>query len=139
VLVAPRLGPPDAALLAEARRHEEEGRRVPSRVGEPRGVREYRPGDLRHWVHWPATAHTGTIMVREMEEPVDPPATVLARLPRDPDAAERAAERIFGTVGQLLARGRPVLLMTSEPEGERSAEVRGIREAGRRLARAGPS
>jgi len=32
------------------------------------GVREYRPGDSPRNVHWPSTARTGTIMVRELEE-----------------------------------------------------------------------
>ena len=32
------------------------------------GVREYRPGDSPRHVHWPSTARTGTIMVRELEE-----------------------------------------------------------------------
>ena len=138
VLVAPRLGPPDQAVLDQIRRSDEESGRALARVGEPRGVREYRPGDLRHWVHWPATAHSGTMMVREMEGPVARPATVRARLAGDPEAAERALERVFGTVGHLLARGRQVMLVTDEPEGERSDQVRGMLDAGRRLARAGP-
>ena len=32
------------------------------------GVREYQPGDSARHVHWPSTARTGTIMVRELEE-----------------------------------------------------------------------
>jgi uncharacterized protein (DUF58 family) len=32
------------------------------------GVREYRPGDSMRHVHWPSTARTGTVMVREFEE-----------------------------------------------------------------------
>ena len=32
------------------------------------GVREYRPGDSPRHVHWPSTARTGSIMVRELEE-----------------------------------------------------------------------
>jgi uncharacterized protein (DUF58 family) len=32
------------------------------------GVREYRPGDSQRHVHWPSTARTGTVMVRELEE-----------------------------------------------------------------------
>ena len=136
VLVAPRLGTPDEAVLAEIRRSDDPGARVPTRVGEPRGVRVYRPGDLRTWVHWPATAHSGIMMVREMEGPVARPATVRATLPEDPEVAERALERVFGTVGHLLAGGRQVLLVTTEAEGERADQVRGMLDAGRRLARA---
>ncbi len=32
------------------------------------GIREYRPGDSPRHVHWPSTARTGMIMVRELEE-----------------------------------------------------------------------
>jgi uncharacterized protein (DUF58 family) len=32
------------------------------------GIREYRPGDSLRHVHWPSTARTGTVMVREFEE-----------------------------------------------------------------------
>ena len=32
------------------------------------GIREYRAGDSMRHVHWPSTARTGTVMVREFEE-----------------------------------------------------------------------
>jgi uncharacterized protein (DUF58 family) len=32
------------------------------------GIREYRPGDSPRHVHWPSTARTGMVMVRELEE-----------------------------------------------------------------------
>jgi uncharacterized protein (DUF58 family) len=32
------------------------------------GIRDYRPGDSPRHVHWPSTARTGTVMVRELEE-----------------------------------------------------------------------
>jgi uncharacterized protein (DUF58 family) len=32
------------------------------------GIREYRPGDSMRHVHWPSTARTDTVMVREFEE-----------------------------------------------------------------------
>jgi uncharacterized protein (DUF58 family) len=32
------------------------------------GIREYRPGDSMRHVHWPSTARTGVVMVREFEE-----------------------------------------------------------------------
>lgn len=113
-------------------------RQVPARVGEPRGVRPYRPGDLRSWVHWPATAHAGTLMVREMEEPASPPVTVDGVLPGDPGAADEQAAEVLGTVARMLARGRPVVLVTAEPGGIVSRPVGTVTDAGRRLARALP-
>jgi uncharacterized protein (DUF58 family) len=32
------------------------------------GIREYRPGDSMRHVHWPSTARTGSVMVREFEQ-----------------------------------------------------------------------
>lgn len=139
LLVAPRPGAPDRSVLAAARSQGEDGRRFGARVGEPRSVRPYQVGDLRHWVHWPATAHTRTLMVREMEGPLAQPLTVRALLPDDPDAADRQAGEALATVAQLLAAGRAVRLETIEPRGPLHEEVATVRDAGRRLARALPS
>ena len=65
--------------------------RVPSTIGEPRGVRPYAPGDPRRAVHWPATSHSGTLMVRESERQTDDPVMVELVLPQDPVAAEEEA------------------------------------------------
>lgn len=113
--------------------------RVYQRVGDSRGVRPYQPGDRRHWVHWPATAHTGSLMVREMEGPAHRPVTIRAFLPADFDAADAAAAQAMGSVAEHLARGQPVILVTLEPGREVVEEVRSISDAGRRLARALPS
>jgi uncharacterized protein (DUF58 family) len=136
LVVAPRVGDPDRATLDSSESPGEDERRVPTRVGEPRGVRPYRPGDLRHWVHWPATAHTGSLMVREMEGPVWRPVVVDAQLAADPLIAERQAERAMGTVARLLGTGRAVELRTVEPGGPVAETVRDLADAGRRLARA---
>jgi uncharacterized protein (DUF58 family) len=136
LLVAPRLG---ASEILPARREDTSGEtaaRTPTPVGEPRGVRPYRPGDLRSSVHWPATAHTGDLMVREMEGPTAQGVTVEVHLPGDADAAERVAERALGSVVALLDRGSTVLLATTESSGPRCAVVSDRRSAGRRLARA---
>ncbi|HEV2755300.1 MAG TPA: DUF58 domain-containing protein [Actinomycetota bacterium] len=41
------------------------------------GVRDYRPGDLRKWVHWRSTARTGRLVVREHEEPARSPVVLV--------------------------------------------------------------
>jgi uncharacterized protein (DUF58 family) len=105
-------------------------------IGEPRGVRPYRPGDHRRWVHWPATAHSGELMVREMEGPTAEPVTLEIRLPADVDAAERMAEQAMATVVALVDQGAAVLLATTEDDGPRIGSVGDRRSAGRRLARA---
>ena len=136
LVVAPRLGP-SATLPAGADDTSGVGRpQAPAQVGEPRGVRPYRAGDGRRWVHWPATAHSGGLMVREMEAPTAEPVTVSVVLPRQLEPAERTAERALGTVTRLLDRGIPVILATDEPDGPAVGPVTDRRQAGRRLARA---
>jgi uncharacterized protein (DUF58 family) len=103
-----------------------------------RGARAYRPGDSRRHVHWPASAHAGELMVREMEAPVADPVTVNVNLPSDPEQAEHVAERALGTVLRLMNGGAPVNLATTEPSGPVLGAVADRRAAGRRLARAVP-
>ena len=62
------LGPlPFLAAASDPSRH---WRSDPHRGSGPEylGIREYRPGDSARHVHWPSTARTGTVMVRELEE-----------------------------------------------------------------------
>jgi transglutaminase-like putative cysteine protease/uncharacterized protein (DUF58 family) len=108
--------------------------------GEARGARPYLPGDRRRLVHWPASAHTGTLMVRELEAPSGPPVELAVSLPADPEAAEREAGRVLGAVLALLAAGRSVRLITDEAGGRRKrAAVADPRAARRRLAAAVPA
>jgi uncharacterized protein (DUF58 family) len=136
VHVAPRLGHPRPVRPLADDGAGDGARRVPALIGEARGARPYRPGDSRQWVHWPATAHTGTLMVREMEGPVRVPATVTVTLPADLDAAEAVAEDGYATVVALLAKGTAVVLVTTERTGVVADAVADRRSAGRRLARA---
>lgn len=105
-------------------------------AGLPRGARPYEAGDARRLVHWRSTAHTGRLMVREVEQPAAEPVTITVELPADPEAAERVAEGALGTVGRLLQEGNPVLLGTREASGPVLGPVADQRSAGRRLARA---
>ena len=62
------LGP--LPFLATASDPSRSSRSIPPRGSGPEylGIREYRPGDSPRHVHWPSTARTGTVMVRELEE-----------------------------------------------------------------------
>ncbi|HEY4928526.1 MAG TPA: DUF58 domain-containing protein [Acidimicrobiales bacterium] len=137
--VAPRTGEHDRPLASMADAHGEAVARVPSGLGEPRGVRPYTAGDPRRAVHWPATAHAGTLMVRESERQVDDPVVVDLVLPDDPAAAEEEAERMMAAVGNCLARRKPVVLITREAGGRVIRSVADTVDLGRRLARAVPS
>jgi uncharacterized protein (DUF58 family) len=110
--------------------------RTVSTSGELRGVRPYQPGDSRRSVHWPATSHTGTLMVRETEQQIDDPLVVEVVLPPDPVQAERASERALATIARELSAGRTVLLITTERDGRVVRPIRDRIDLGRRLARA---
>jgi uncharacterized protein (DUF58 family) len=137
VHVAPRAGVPIAEVLERLRRSSTGTTKVLASTGDLRAVREYRHGDSQRRVHWPATAHGTSLMVRETDEGVGATAVVLADLPEEPGAGELRAERVLGTVLELLRTGSAVRLETVEPGvGRVSSLVSDPRTAGRRLARA---
>jgi uncharacterized protein (DUF58 family) len=101
-----------------------------------RTLRDYLPGDPMRLVHWPATARTGVVIVKELEQPEHPRLAVIVDLRGEPAAAELAAEHAMGVVCNALDAGLQVDLYTHEPPGPATAEVQTARDAGRRLARA---
>ena len=103
-----------------------------------RGVREYVDGDAIRLVHWPATARTGEVMVRELEGPQRPRLVVAVDLRGPEPDAEIAASRASGLALAALASGSLVDLATVEADGTRIGSVRSPLEVGRRLARAVP-
>ncbi len=137
--VAPRSGDADRPLATVEDAHGDAPVRVPSGVGEPRGIRPYTAGDPRRAVHWPATSHVGALMVRESERQTDDPVTVEVVLPDDPTEAESEAERMMASVGACVDRRQPVVLITHEVTGRVVGTVTGRTDLGRRLARAVPA
>jgi len=99
-----------------------------------RGVREYVDGDPIRSVHWPATARTGTIMIRELEGPRRPQVVIVADL-RGPDP-EGVASRAAGMADDALRQGARVHLATAEVGGPHLGAVPTPLHVGRRLARA---
>ena len=99
-----------------------------------RGVREYVDGDPIRAVHWPATARTGSIMIRELEGPRRPHVVIIADL-RGPDP-EGVASRAAGMADDALRQGARVQLATAEVDGPRFGDVPSSLHVGRRLARA---
>jgi Protein of unknown function DUF58 len=136
--VAPRLGEPGPMATVPEDPAGDAPLRVPAGAGEPRGVRPYRPGDTRRSVHWPATSHVGSLMVREKERQTDDPIVADLVLPSDPLAAEAECEKVMASLLNYLMRGQPVVLGTREADGGRRAPVRDRIDLGRRLARAVP-
>ena len=101
-----------------------------------RGVRDYVDGDPIRLVHWPSTARTGSVMVRELEGPEQPRLLLVVDLRGAPSEAELAASCAAGLAIAALGSGVRVDLATAEADGPVTGIVRTATEVGRRLARA---
>jgi uncharacterized protein (DUF58 family) len=134
--VAPRIGQPGPLETVPESSVGDAPLKIPSGIGEPRSVRPYHSGDTRRSIHWPATSHVGSLMVREKERETDNPIVFELRLPADPSAAETECERVMGSLAQALMQGRPIVLGTREADGRVVRVVRDRIDLGRRLARA---
>jgi uncharacterized protein (DUF58 family) len=107
-------------------------------VGEEdlRGIRAYVPGDSSRKLHWPATARTGEMMIRETDGVTVAPVVIVVDL-NGPDAAvEPTVSRAAGLANAALKRGAVVVLVTAEPTGPVTGSVSNPLEVSRRLARA---
>lgn len=113
---------------------------LPSPTGDlVRSVRPYVPGDPRHLVHWPSTARTGELVVRELDAPSPVRQAVVVDLTWLGDRTEAAASYALGACLAVLAAGGQLLVAThEEAAGPVVGIVRHPVDAGRRLARAVP-
>lgn len=103
-----------------------------------RSVRPYVAGDPQNLVHWPTSARTGSLVVRELEPPGPVGQAVVVDLRGLGSETERAASYGLGAARAVLASGGVLLLATCEADGPVVAPVSDPVEAGRRLARAVP-
>jgi uncharacterized protein (DUF58 family) len=103
-----------------------------------RSVRPYVAGDPPHLVHWPTSARTGSLVVRELEPPRPVGQAVVVDLRGLGADTERAASYGLGAARAVLASGGELVLATYEAGGPVVARVSNPVDAGRRLARAVP-
>lgn len=101
-----------------------------------RGVRAYVPGDPLRRVHWAASARTGELVVKEVDEPLAPLLTLVLDLGAGGEAGENAASRAAWYIGEAGRRGYRVVLSTAEPGGPMIGPVDSHSAAIRRLAAA---
>jgi uncharacterized protein (DUF58 family) len=80
-----------------------------------RTVRPYVRGDSRRRVHWKATAHRGTLMVKETDGTGVVALQVVVQLDGPGAPAEVALSRATWIVREALARGWRVELVTVQP------------------------
>lgn len=111
-------------------------------------ARPYAPGDSMRRIHWRATAHRDTLMVRQEEQESSPAATVVfdrgvrryspaATLAAGADAAfETAVSTCVSVVGRLVHEGYTVDVLDSDGtlladpvQGGEDAEVRALARA----------
>jgi uncharacterized protein (DUF58 family) len=88
---------------------------------EPRGVREFLPGDSLRQVHWRSTARTGTIQVKEFETGFNTNLVLLLQQSLGSEAGDGAATTLEAMCGHavfladtMLNRGSPVDLPNVE-------------------------
>jgi len=67
--------------------------------GDFHGLRDWRDGDSRRWIHWRTTARHGDLMVRQFEQQRNQDLAVLLELWRPTDADEAALESVELAVG----------------------------------------
>lgn len=121
LLVYPAIGSVDESIFQLCRSAESTGPMMRPRQGgsdEFYGVKEYRTGDNPRWIYWRRSAHTGTLVAREMTH-VSPPRLLLlvdSHLP-SPSPEDRAkVENVIALAASLasdaLERGLPVGLIS---------------------------
>ncbi|WP_250034079.1 DUF58 domain-containing protein [Paractinoplanes maris] len=105
-------------------------------AAEPRGIREYEPGDEVRRMHWRATAHTGRLMVRDLGDPRQARLTVLLDTRAGVLAAgdfEEAVDLAASLLGAAGRAGLPARLVTAdgrEPAGHFLEVLAGVRQGG---------
>ena len=103
-----------------------------------RAVRPYVSGDPAHLVHWPTSARTGGLVVRELEPPGRRRLVLLVDLTGLGADTEQVASLARGAAHRALEQGGEVVLLTAEGHGPVEGAVRSRDQVGRRLARAVP-
>lgn len=120
LLVYPAVGAVDDAIFQKCKSAESSGAMMRPRQGgsdEFYGVKEYRSGDNPRWIYWRRSAHTGTLVAKEMTH-VAPPRLLLlvdTHLSASTLEARAGVERVIAMAATLaseaLERGLPMGLM----------------------------
>jgi uncharacterized protein (DUF58 family) len=116
LIVLPRLGRLTNRWTQIRRGPEPGPRRVLQRQGLTEGdfygMRDWRAGDNRRWIHWRTSARRGSLMVRQFEQPRSENLTLLVELwqpsapePKHDDAVELAVSFAATVVADVCRRG----------------------------------
>lgn len=116
LIVLPRLGRLTNRWTQIRRGPEPGPRRVLQRQGLTEGdfygMRDWRAGDSRRWIHWRTSARRGSLMVRQFEQPRSENLTLLVELwqpelpePKHEDAVELAVSFAATVIADVCRRG----------------------------------
>lgn len=95
LLVYPAVGEVDESVFQMCRSAESSGAMMRPRQGgsdEFFGVKEYRSGDNPRWIYWRRSAHTGTLVAKEMTHVAPPRLMLLVDTHVPADAPEKLAD-----------------------------------------------
>jgi len=132
-------------------RHDWSGRHGLRSIGasEFRGIRPHQPGEPLSHIDWKSTAKTGTLMLREMEDPAGADVTILLDgtaeqlVGEAPDSNYELAVRATGSIADFVLRaGHGVTLVSHERrrrEVRLTADGSGRRALSQALAEAQPT
>jgi uncharacterized protein (DUF58 family) len=101
-----------------------------------RSTRPYRPGDPAHLVHWPSTARSGSLVVRELEPPAGIAVAVVVALNGSVDQDDQTVSRASGLIRAIHSSGGRVALCTFDDGAAHTSVVTSLLEADRLLAAA---
>lgn len=133
LVVFPRLG---RLTQAWAARHQEAFEGAPQRrqrfarvAGQFYGVRYWRNGDSRRWIHWRSSARHGQLVVRQYEQPHNEEIAVLVDLWRpkrstetDRDNVELAVSFAATVIADLCRRGNARVTLATTAASEEITE-----------------
>lgn len=142
VTVYPRLAHlRSCAVLTDGGRRRGQGRQAVPTLGaaELRGIRPYNPGEPLSHVDWKATARTGQLMLREMDDPttgdvaiaLDALTSRAAGSP--PDTSFEVAVRAAGSVAAYALRAGLTVSLLRQDDGWRAARLSPNGDGERRL------
>lgn len=107
------------------------------------GIREYRPGDSMRHVHWPSTARTGAVMVREFEEEQTRRLAIVLDASADAGEDWTPLDRSCGAAASVAfaatAQGHGARLVAGTDDGPEVLSRADADELLRYLARVGPA
>ena len=101
LIVHPKLGKLTRNWAHIARENASGGQRMQRRgflEGEFHGLRDWRPGDSRRWIHWRTSARRGSLVVRQFEQRRSEDLAILLDLWQPPDPSDQQRQNVESAI-----------------------------------------